>query len=61
MWTLAVNAARERSGFGENDTLSMISWAGGRMTSLTSIDLPPEGSVDDAGRVQRGRSSPSAP
>ena len=28
MCTLAVNAARERSGLGENDTLSMTSSAG---------------------------------
>ena len=49
MWILAVNAARERSGLGENDTLSMISWAAGALTSAASIDLPPVGSVTTLG------------
>src|SRR4051812_28808420 len=49
MWILAVNAARERSGLGENDTLSMINCAAGALTSAASIDLPPVGSVTTLG------------
>ena len=53
MWILAVNAARERSGFGENATLSMMSCAGD-LTSVASMDLPPEGSVTTLARRERG-------
>ena len=53
MCTLAVNAARERSGLGENDTLSMISWSGSE-TSVTSIDLAPEGSTTRLAGVEPG-------
>ena len=51
-WTLAVNAAREVSGFGENDALSITSSCG-RLTSATSIDFAPEGSVTRLAGVRR--------